>query len=402
MTTRLWVVVASALVLAACSGHSKKSEPSDVIPSTLAPTTIPTGSSTTVPVPTTRSKPGYRNSYQLPTTVAADCSSDVTPQMQAWINGIPDDSYLSLGSKACYRVDGTITMQNRHHLQLNGNDAVLKPATTGDLKRIGVAILGGSDIKVVHLTVWGANPTAGARPDAYHPSLVGQHGFKVGGATDVVLDHVSAFDVYGDFVYVGGFDGKPSSQVMVSTSTFARSGRQGITIVDADHVTIQENVISGVAMTMFDIEPNLPTQEARSIHIIGNVTGSARAFWFANEGAHADVGDIEISGNRMKVATGGLIFVYASSGPYRSTYVITDNQFIANYKVADQHSKGALFFTHAQNVTITGNHVTFPKGHDMPAIELRDSRHVTVRGNTFANAGSPLLATEGSADYHIG
>ncbi len=388
-------VIALALLLGACSANSGKSRSSDETPAT-SPLSTP---ATPVPLPVSTAPPARTS--RIPASIRADCSVDVTDQIQTWINRVPDDYELSFAPKACYRVDGTLTLQNRHHLTIDGGDAVIKEVTKGALKRIGVAILGGSDITVRHLTVWGANPTAGARADAYHPDLVGQHGFKVGGATNVLLDHVKARDVYGDFVYIGDDNRQPSSHISVTNSTFTRSGRQGITVVDANNVTIKGNTIAGAAKTMFDIEPNSPWQEATSIHIVDNVTGSATSFWLANEGAHANVGDIEIIGNRMTAKTGGLIFEFANGGPYRDTYVIENNQFIANDKVGDQHSKGALFFAHAENITISANRVTFPAGHDMPAVELRDSHHAHVSGNTFTKAGPTMLATSGTSDYHV-
>jgi hypothetical protein len=77
--------------------------------------------------------------------------------------------------------------------------------------------------------------------------------------------------------------------------------------------------------------------------------------------------------------------------------VIEHNQFIAK----DADSSGVFLFTHADNVTIRDNDVSFPKGDGMPAVELRDSHHVQVTGNTFTNADQTMLATDGSSDYHV-
>jgi hypothetical protein len=50
-------------------------------------------------------------------------------------------------------------------------------------------------------------------------------------------------------------------------------------------------------------------------------------------------------------------------------------------------------------VTISNNTVSFEG--NMPAVELRDSHHVQVTGNTFSGAGQTIVATEGSSDYHV-
>ncbi len=323
--------------------------------------------------------------------------------MQAWINLAPDNSTISLLPKGCYRIDGTITLMNRSHLTLEGNDATLKALTTGDRTRRQVLVSGGTDITVKDLTVQGANPGAGAVRGAYHSALEAQHAFAISGATNVLLDRVQASDLYGDFVYIGrgGPDHQPSQNVTVSNSKFARSGRQGISITDARNVTIESNVIEGAARSLFDIEPNTKDDVVRSIRIVDNVTGAATNFWLADKGSAADVGDIEISNNLMTAGTGGLLFVFARQGAYRGPFSIVGNRFIAQDHVHDEGSSGAFFFAHAANVTIENNTVTFPKGAAMPAVELRDSHHVMVTGNTFTNAGRTVLATAGSSDFVI-
>jgi len=118
-------------------------------------------------------------------------------------------------------------------------------------------------------------------------------------------------------------------------------------------------------------------------------------------GAPASIGDVQIVGNRMDAATGGLIFSFVPGGAYRGPFVIADNHLIASDRVSDEGSKGAFFFAHAENVTIRNNNVSFPGDGGMTAVELRDSQHVDVSGNTFTNAGPTMLATEGSSDYHV-
>jgi len=262
-------------------------------------------------------------------------------------------------------------VREKHHVRIEGNGAVLKAFSLGDRNRAQLVLQGGSDITVHNLVVRGANPAAGASRSAYQPELEAQHAFSVSGATDVVLDDVQAYDVYGDFVYIGsGPRGETSRNVTVSNSEFSRSGRQGISVTNGVNVTIKGNKIGEVARSLFDIEPNDPAQQARSIHIIGNTTGAAVNFWLADKGAPASIGDIEISGNRMTAATGGLFFVFVDSGAYRGPFLFENNDLIANNKVMDEGSKGAFFFTHAENITIRNNTVHFEG--TMPAVELRE------------------------------
>jgi hypothetical protein len=140
--------------------------------------------------------------------------------------------------------------------------------------------------------------------------------------------------------------------------------------------------------------------EIRDIRIVGNVTGAAVNFWLANKGYPASIGNVQIAGNRMVAATGGLIFVYTINHAYRGPFLVEGNQFIANDVVNDEDASGAFFFAHCADVTIRDNDVRFPKGKGMPAVELRDSHKVEVTGNRFTDAGRTVVASLGTTDVH--
>ena len=337
-----------------------------------------------------------------PASIASNCSVDVAPALQAWIDSVPDNSTLRLGANACYRSDESIRLVNRHRILIDGNGATLKAMTQGGRGRSQLALSGGADLTVRNLITRGANPRAGANAAAYNPSLEAQHGFVIGGATNVLLDHVQAFDTYGDFVYIGpGLrqDGL-SRAVTVANSRFDRSGRQGISITAGVDIDIEANTIADVARSIFDIEANVVNTQIRNVRISGNVTGAAVNFWLADKGYPADIGNVQIVGNRMAATTGGLIFVYTINHAYRGPFVVARNQFIANDAINDEGSTGAFVFAHATEVTISDNDVTFPSGKDMPAVELRDAHHVEITGNHFAGAGRTVIASDGSTDIH--
>jgi hypothetical protein len=335
-----------------------------------------------------------------PASIPTRCSSDVTDALQSWIDSVPDNSTLQLAKDASYRIDGTLTIEDRNRLLFDGNGATLQARTTGKRGRGQLVLKGGRDLTVRSLTVRGANPHGGANPSAYVADLEAQHAYSVHGATDVLLDHVQAYDTYGDFVYIGAQQQTPSENVTVANSVFERSGRQGISITDANGVLVTANAISGAGRSLFDIEPNLKTQTVRNVHLVGNVTGAATNFWIANKGANADVGDIVVTGNRMVASTGGLVLVYARKGTPRGPYAFRDNTLIANNAVTDEGATGALYFALTDNITIRDNTVRFPAGANMAAVELRNAHHVDVSGNHFDGAGRAILSDAQSGDIH--
>jgi hypothetical protein len=395
---RVAVMAMAMALIASCSGGKRSSTPKTSVPaaSSAAPSTVPAPlPKTSVALPRV---PGDRIS-PVPTTIAANCSTDVTKQLQAWIDATPDNATLRFGAGACYRLDGTLRVSARHRLVLDGNGATLRAVTKGTLLRVHVQVERGSDITIKRLSVRGASPNAGASRSAYDGRFEGQAGFRISGATRVLLDRVAASDVYGDFVYVGPAGRVPSQDVTVEGSTFARSSRQGMSITAGVNVAFRNNLITDAGLTMFDLEANSRSALIQHVEIMGNVTGAAHTYWFANKGRDAKVGDIRIVGNTMRAPSGGLMFVYGQQLPYRGPFVVENNQFVAGNAVHDEGAKGAFLFAHAQDVTIRNNVVSFVSG--MPAVELRDAHHVVVSGNQFRGAGELVLRRNGSTDVHV-
>ena len=367
---------------------------------TTAPAAPAAQPATDTPPPPSSAPTGV--AFSPPPDLAADCSTDVAGRLTAWIASVPDNSVLSFPKGACYRVDTPLTIQQRSGLLLDGNGATLKAVAEGDRNRDHLRIMGSSNITVRNLVVRGANPHAGAAADAYRANREAQHGFDLLGVEGVLLDGVEAYDLFGDFVYIGGAK-VASAHVTVRNSHFERGGRQGISVTNGEDVVIEGNLIAGVPRSLFDLEPNSRTGRALHVQLIGNQTGPAHNFWLASKGVGSDVGDITIRGNVMQAATGGLIWVRTPATlPARSEFTVDDNTFLAQNRVSDEGSTGAFFFQNCADVTITGNRVTFEPDQHTPAVELRATTRVTINGNRFDGATSALLADAASTEVHEG
>ena len=200
---------------------------------------------------------------------------------------------------------------------------------------------------------------------------------------------------YGDFVYIGsgGPNARWSENIRITGSRFERSGRQGISITGGKTIVIDHNTIRDVARSMFDLEANTAAGGALDVRVTHNVTGAAVNFWLANKGAGTQVRNITFTDNRMTQATGGLVFVFGPQAGYRGPFVFEHNTLLVGDKVHDEGSKGAFFLSRAADVTIRDNTATFPAGHDVPAVELQDTKNVQVQANTFKNAGPKIIET---------
>jgi hypothetical protein len=397
-----WRVAALGLLFAvaatACSHGAKSLKPDQ------AATTVPSDGTVgggTQGVTTPRGP-----TVNVPASITADCSADVTGQLRTFVASVSDGSTISFPAHACYRIDGTVVLAHRANLAIDGNGATLKATVPGNGDRLAVrgrsqlSITGSTNVTVRNLVVRGANPRAGTSLDAYQPRYEAQHAFNLINDDGVLLDRVQAYDTYGDFVYVGGPPGKPSHNVIVARSQFARSGRQGISITNADGVLITGNHVDDVARSFIDLEPNIPSAEARDVQIVDNTTGAIRNYWLANKGVGSNIGDITATGNVMSGASGGLVIAFGPKRGVRGPYTFTGNRFLTTGLVTDEDARGAFLFSNTHDVAVTGNRISVSPASQLAGVELRATGGATIRDNVFAGTTKPLIVDATSRDVH--
>ena len=228
-----------------------------------------------------------------PASIASDCSHDVTDELMAWIASVPDNSTLRFAADGCYRVDGTIVVSQRAGLTFEGNHATFRQVTDGSeivnpkyIRTRNVWTFGRSTNLVVrNLTTVGANPHAGRGELAYRAKFEAQHAYLIQGVKGMLMDHVAAYDTYGDFVYVG----PGTENLTVRNSDFARNGRQGWTI-NGINIVFEHNTITETRRATIDMEPSMPTWVSKNIYIRDNDVGPGRLFFFSSVGAAAPDG----------------------------------------------------------------------------------------------------------------
>lgn len=331
---------------------------------------------------------------EVPSTVAADCSVDVTPALNEIVAKARRGATIELAPGGCYRLDGSLLIRGKKDLTIAGNGASLEARTPGDKDRRHVWVWGGKNLVVRDLTVRGANPTPGPE-QGYNGARPFQHGFALQGVRGARLERVTVTAVYGDFVYVGPHleNGRWSRDVVVRNSTLVEGGRQGIAVVAGKRVVIDRNEIGGAGQSLFDLEPNQVTQGAVDVRITRNRTGSARHFWLANKAVGTNIRDIVVKGNRMLTPTPGLVFVSGPADGFRGPMVFADNELQTTGTVSDDGSRGAFYLGRVQDVVVRGNRVVLPTGRGMPVVQSHSSLDVVVTDNEFVNGGEELLVT---------
>jgi hypothetical protein len=321
--------------------------------------------------------PSYAAIYRIPATIATDCSVDVTQQMQSFVGSVPDNSIVSFGSEACYRIDGTLELTGRNGLTFDGNGATFKATTTGDAWRSQWRVIDSSNFVFRNMTIRGANPN----PGKFLYDLQWQFGIDLRGAAGVEVDRVSIINPYGDCVYIGqGWYGDTkawTSDVHVHDSACAGPGRMGVAVTAGRNVLVETSNVSRIGLSAFDIEPDGAGFGAHNVTFTNNRVGSVYHYVFLAYG-NGPVDDVTVSYNRLR-GEGMRMAVLPTPGQRRSNVTIIGNVSETGYY---EYNGAAMNFVRVDGLTVTGNAapLSAPK---MALASVSESCNVNISGNSF-------------------
>jgi hypothetical protein len=322
---------------------------------------------------------------RVPGSIDRSGLQDVSAPFARFLAGVPDGSTVEFARGSRYRMEAGLVVQARHRLTFVGNGATIFATTPGHLWRASVVVEDSSDIAFRDLVVRGANPVAGLADAAYQVDKVGQHGFRIGSARNVSLTGVTVTDTYGDLVYLGqrGEErGRPrgpwTDGVVIRDSRFARSGRQGITLVGARNVVIESNSITEARRATFDFEPLAAGAGVEGVVIRNNRIGPGRLLFVAAEG-RGPVNDVTIEGNRL---TGHLLAIQVRdlAGGTRRNWRVVGN--VGDLVSGNPHGAAMRFFQ-VDGLEVRGNHQRFDPRRNMQGIKAYGGCNVMIAGNDF-------------------
>ena len=322
--------------------------------------------------------------HEVPVTIDATGATDVTGPLNVFFAGVPERSTIALRRGARYRVEGTLDLNRRHDVTLDGNGATIFAGTEGARDRSHLSIENGYRIVIRDLTIKGAHPLAGMHAAAWRPDKAFQHGIRILGAHDVELDRVHITDVFGDLVLIGrSRDGRWSERVWVHNSYLARNGRQGIAVTAARDVVIERNTITDTRRATIDLEPDTPRDGAQNVFVLDNRIGPG---WLRFVAAHGNgpVDQVVIAYNRLR-GRDLAIDIAPPAGARRSGFYIVGN-------VSDRLSTGEpLRLTRLDGVVVQGNTQPILVSHS--AIAADQVCGLALRDNDFWEAGAIVQST---------
>jgi hypothetical protein len=343
------------------------------------------------PPPPPQALPG---TYKVPKKIPDNCSAAVEDKIMAWLATVPDGSTVLFGPAGCYGQDGTITLANRSRLVIDAQGSEFRALTPGSSHRANWRLTGGGNLTFRNVAVRGSNPLG-----SYDPAVEWQHGISVEGVQGITLSNVQVRDTWGDGVMLWrgapspacGDDASSARNVVITGALIERSGRQGVAIVDAENVTLQDSTIGPVAWWAVDLETDDNCDIARHINILRNTFGATRygAIGSVGFGGDPQVGDVTVADNTQTVEAGlpgecwAPVWILSPEALYRSGYVFRGNRFLAR--------RNAFEFRRVRNIDVSSNNVTLTPTTGCgtrAGVLLVDSHTVNIASNAFSGANT--------------
>jgi hypothetical protein len=308
-------------------------------------------------------------------SIDATGATDVTADLQALFDRTPNGGVVRLAPNGDYRVEGTIMLNDRHDLLVDGNGARIFATTTGEPGRNQIQIRGGSWLEVRNLEIQGAHPHGGL--DGYVRELEFQAAITIAGVTDIEIDRVNIHDTYGDSIFIDRLieqNDRDTVGVWIHDSTFARNGRQGIAVIDGRDIVIERNRFTDMARGTVDLEP-LGALAVENVHIIDNHVGPGRLLFVPMAGG-APVNRVVIARNTLR---GRVLSVSAKTpeGQRRGQFWVVDN-------TSDAPASGPpVEFFRVDGAVVHGNRQPITKQGEA-LVTTTDSCDVVVADNNAA------------------
>lgn len=343
-------------------------------------------------------KPPAPSVYNVPKKIVDNCSVPVENQIMSWLATVPNGSTVRFGPGRCYGQDGTISLSGRSGLVIDGQGSEFRALTPGGSHRANWRLVNGGSLTLSNMAVRGSNPLG-----SYDPAVEWQHGYSVEGVQGITLSNVQVRDTWGDGVMLWrgaaspacGDDASSARNVVIAGALIERIGRQGLAIVDAENVTLQDSTVGPVAWSNVDIETDDNCEIARHVNVVRNQFGANRYGVIASVGFGGDpqVGDVTVTDNTQTAATGlpgecwAPVRILSPDAIYRSGYVFRGNRFLAR--------RNAFEFRRVRNIDVSSNNVTLTPTTGCgtrAGVLLVDSHTVGITSNLFSGANNVFVA----------
>ena len=335
---------------------------------------------------------------------------DVTENLNAFFkNSVPDGAEVHFAKDGFYKMDGVLLLTGRKNITIEGNGATLFAVTDGmnvlppevsefhhqwPRKRSQIALRGGENIRINNIIIKGGSTVAGLSPAAYNPKFEAQHGLDVEGVSGITITNVRVSDVWGDFVYLGRWsagDASWTQNAIVRDCHFERNGRQGVALVGASNVLIENNYLGNTRRSTFDLEPDDGSTGSRNITIRNNTIGPGVLLFIASGGQPALIENVIIENNKLIGKTMNMT-IYAARGSVKKNWRIANN--MGDSTQAFDSPIALMNFGRIEGLEVVGNTSSITSRTD--AIALEEVCGYRIENNIFTTPRKEIKSIRSS------
>lgn len=291
--------------------------------------------------------------------VKADCSVEVSAAFTSWLATVPNGATIGLAANGCYWMEGSILIQNRTGLTIEGNGARIVSKAPGPVGSLGYSVRrhvwcsNSTNVTIRNLRVEGSNlgpsDTGKAGFGSYSPKYEFEHAFAFDKCSNVLLEDASASAIWGDGVYIGGGVAVPASGVSIRRVVIDRNGRQGVGISSARGVLIDDVDILHSRRSGIDLEPNFTAATIDAVEIRNSFLNT-HLLPFPS-GGMGQVSNVWIHHNTIDGLAAPVVLVQPSDATRRRGWRVEYNTHLRTVG----STKAPLSFTNTDDVSVVGN-----------------------------------------------
>ena len=360
----------------------------------------------------------------VPSSIADNCSSDVTSALNSWIEHLSSGAVVDLPANACYAVSNTsttLTLNTVHGLTINGNGATLRQSVyeggqcgNNDVQPV-LRLTSDTNITVNDLTIDAPGNCGGADNEGDYGILLGQ---ATPGNTNITFNGVTVANTDGDGLAVlpqlGTCCGINTDVTFVN-GAFTNIGYHTITPEGVNGLTIEGNRLADDGNFMDMEVDNNEAPGATCANATGTAqcdvtvednsfTGGAGMSINSLQGICIPQGNVTIEDNTLDDTTSGISMLLGGSGSATcsrdSGLTVKGNVSLGPAKspcggsITGGPACSIIEIADYSDVTITGNKFSaydgtpsyFPNTIFTPCITLQGVATATITGNTCGDA----------------
>lgn len=317
--------------------------------------------------------------------IDATGATDVTTALNAYIAGLSNGAKIRFPVAGTYRIDGTITFAGFSGLAIDGRGSWFQTADDSEGSRRHWSFDNCDDVYITNVNIDGPTVLDPQLEEAYDVTRETQHAFAFRGCNRVLLEDSSAFNMWGDAVYIGANSGEDPSHITVRNCTFGDYSRQGYAIVVGENFLLEGCTFGEGRRAQIDLEPNGPPGIG-FVKIRNNTFGPTRLNFLASGGASGHVQDVLVENNTSTDSMSMQVGVYGYKE--RDRWTVRGNTSGAEYGTTEP--KGIYQFKRMRWLIVEDNNLIGQVGRSMRAVALALSAPYMVRNNTVTNGSGQV------------